>query len=261
MKFYWLKMDKNFFQQHDVRMIESMPNGKEMILFYIKLLAESVSHEGDLRFSDDIAYDNEMLAGITNTDISIVEQAMKLLVKLKLVEIKEDMTITMKEVATMTGCETDWARKKRQYREGHPEDNVLENEDKVEDNVRQSPIRDKSIDIRYKEKEIQKKKKADEVLEYFNRVCGTKYRSDKQKEYITARLDEGFTVEDFKKVVDRKYSKWHDDPKMAEYLRPETLFCKKHFESYLNEKDAKPKKFTNIEQHDYDFEAIARLST
>jgi len=264
MKYFWLKLDKNFFQQHDVRLIESMPNGKELLLFYIKLLAESVPHEGNLRFSDDVAYDNEVLAGITNTDISIVEQAMKLFEKFKLVEIKEDDTINMTQVAEMTGSVTDWAEKKRRYREqqrtqeGHAED-------KEEDTARTCPIRDKSIEIRYKEKEIIKKEKnektekADEVMNYFNAKMGTRYRN---RDMIKARLNEGFTVEDFKTVIDKKYNKWHDDPRMCQYLRPETLFCKTHFESYLNEVDAKPKtKFGNIETHDYNFSELERILT
>lgn len=254
MKYYWLKLDKNFFQQHDVRMIESMPDGKEMILFYIKLLAESVSHDGDLRFSDDIAYDNQMLAGITNTDISIVEKAMALFQKLKLVEVKEDETITMTEVAEMTGSETDWAKKKRDYRERHPEDNVHKKSGQEEDKVGQSPIRDKRQEIRDKNnKDILCREKADEVIAYLNNKLGSRYRS---RDLIKARLNEGYSVEDFKTVIDKKYKQWHDDPKMCPYLRPETLFCKSHFESYLNE-IVKSKQ--GFEQADYDFKELERV--
>ena len=49
---------------------------------------------------------------------------------------------------------------------------------------------------------------------------------------ITARLNDGFTLEDFKAVIDYKAKQWKDDPKMADYLRPETLFGNK-FEGYL----------------------------
>jgi hypothetical protein len=46
-------------------------------------------------------------------------------------------------------------------------------------------------------------------------------------------LSEGFTVDDFKRVIDHKTAQWLNDPKMTEYLRPETLFCAKKFEGYL----------------------------
>ena len=44
-KFYWLKLDKDFFKRHDIKIIESMPNGKDYILFYLKLLCESLDHD------------------------------------------------------------------------------------------------------------------------------------------------------------------------------------------------------------------------
>lgn len=49
---------------------------------------------------------------------------------------------------------------------------------------------------------------------------------------ITARIKEKYTLEDFKKVIDSKCSTWLNDPKMVEYLRPETLFGSK-FDGYL----------------------------
>lgn len=65
--FYWLKLKRDFFKRHDIQIIESMPNGKDYILFYLKLLCESVDHEGNLRFSDQIPYNEQMLSTITNT--------------------------------------------------------------------------------------------------------------------------------------------------------------------------------------------------
>ena len=47
-------------------------------------------------------------------------------------------------------------------------------------------------------------------------------------------MTEKYTIEDFKKVIDIKVSKWLNNPEMADYLRPDTLFGTK-FESYLNE--------------------------
>ena len=45
-KYYWLKLKKDFFKRHDIQIIENMPNGKDYVLFYLKLLVESVDHEG-----------------------------------------------------------------------------------------------------------------------------------------------------------------------------------------------------------------------
>lgn len=76
------------------------------------------------------------------------------------------------------------------------------------------------------------------VIEYLNLKANTKYKftTKKTQSLIKARLDEGFTEEDFKKVIDKKVNGWINDSVMNKYLRPETLFGTK-FEAYLNEKD------------------------
>ena len=75
-----------------------------------------------------------------------------------------------------------------------------------------------------------------EIIDYLNYVCNTKYKHTTKTtcETIKARLKEGFTVDDFKTVIDKKYNEWGYDPKMSIYLRPQTLFGTK-FESYLNQ--------------------------
>jgi len=75
----------------------------------------------------------------------------------------------------------------------------------------------------------------EEIINYLNAQTGKQYKinSKKTKELITARMNEGFTVDDFKSVIDNQTVKWKNDAKMCEYLRPETLFGTK-FESYLN---------------------------
>ena len=152
-KFYWLKLDRRFFKQHEIVVIEGMPNGKDYILFYLKLLCESVSHEGNLRFSEEIPYDEAMLATITNTNIDIVRAAVQIFTKLHMMEILDDGTYFMSKVQGMIGSETDWAKKKREYRERQKElaligqctDNVLPLSDKSKE------IRDKSSDTKKRE--------------------------------------------------------------------------------------------------------------
>ena len=118
-KFYWLKLKRDFFKRHDIRIIEEMPNGKEYVLFYLKLLLESIDHEGSLRFSDTIPYNEQMLSVITNTNIDIVRSAMKLFMELRLIEIFDDQTIYMDEVEKMIGSATDndGANRVRRFRE------------------------------------------------------------------------------------------------------------------------------------------------
>jgi len=75
-----------------------------------------------------------------------------------------------------------------------------------------------------------------EVIDYLNNKLGTRYKytSAKTAPHIKARVNEGFTVDDFKVVIDKKISGWRGT-EWEKYLRPETLFGTK-FEGYLNEK-------------------------
>jgi len=116
-RYFWLKLDRNFFKRHDIKIIESRQNGKDHILFYLKLLVESIDHEGELRFNDTVPYDAEMLATITNTNIDTVKQAIQLFTKLKMMEIFDDGTIYMNEVVKMIGTETASTQRSRKHRE------------------------------------------------------------------------------------------------------------------------------------------------
>lgn len=116
-KYYWLKLKDDFFKRHDVKIIESMDNGKEYILFYLKLLVESISHEGRLRFSDTIPYSEKMLATITDTNIDIVRTALQVFRELNLVEVLDDKTLYMSEVTRMIGSESASAERMRRSRE------------------------------------------------------------------------------------------------------------------------------------------------
>jgi uncharacterized phage protein (TIGR02220 family) len=75
-----------------------------------------------------------------------------------------------------------------------------------------------------------------EIIEYLNTEAGKNFRINSKSTIkdIKARLNEGFSLEDFKKVINTKCHKWKNT-EYDIYLRPETLFGTK-FESYLNEK-------------------------
>ena len=75
-----------------------------------------------------------------------------------------------------------------------------------------------------------------EIIEYLNEKTGRQYKHSAKlnQRVIKARMNEGYTLEDFKTVIDKKSVEWNDDVKMKEYLRPETLFGTK-FDRYLNE--------------------------
>lgn len=97
-----------------------------------------------------------------------------------------------------------------------------------------------------------------EIVEYLNSAIGSHYKPsvEKTRTFIRARLREGFTVEDFKTVIDKKARAWLGNREMQKFLRPETLFGTK-FEGYLNEQEAY--KFVGNKQES-SFERIQRLA-
>lgn len=210
-KFYWLKLKKDFFKRHDIQIIESMPNGKDYVLFYLKLMCESIDHEGNLRFSDTIPYNEQMLSTITNTNIDVVRSALKLLQELNMIEILDDHTIYMNEVDKLIGSavDNDNANRQRRFRERQKENLLAERYESVtKDNE------SKSIDIenREKDKDIDienvnsgKKRKVfvpptyKEVLEY----AKEKGREDLAKEFF-----EYFTVGDWVDSKGNKVKNW-----------------------------------------------------
>ena len=161
-KYYWLKLPKDFFKRHDITYIKSLPDGHKIALFYLELMAESVDHDGELRFSESIPYSNSMLASVTNTAADVVETSMDVLKDLGLVDVKEDGTIVLPKVVKMIGSasDTDGARRVRRYREKQqslqnvtpPLQNVTDTVTK--DNESKSKRKSKSID---KEKSIKEK--------------------------------------------------------------------------------------------------------
>ena len=124
-RFYWLKLRRDFFKRHDIKILESMPQGKEYVLFYIKLLAESVDHGGELRFNETIPYTADMLAAVTDTNTEVVDKALDNLKTLGLLVVADDGTMSLPyAVKLIDSCaDNDNARRQARYRERHKADN------------------------------------------------------------------------------------------------------------------------------------------
>lgn len=120
-RFYWLKLRRDFFKRHDVSIIEDMDNGKDYLIFYLKLLCESIDHDGNLRFSNEIPYTDKMLASVTKTNVDIVRSALKIFTELDMIEVREDKTIYMTELPKMLGSEAASTIRSRECRDRQKE--------------------------------------------------------------------------------------------------------------------------------------------
>ena len=112
-------------------------------------------------------------------------------------------------------------------------ENANENEN---DNEVSSPVSSNDTSDDTLDKKIDKAVYAD-VIAYLNEKAGTNYRasSEARNKLIRARLAEGYTLEDFKAVIDTKCAEWLGT-EYAKFLRPSTLFQNSKFEGYLNQK-------------------------
>lgn len=155
---------------------------------------------------------------------STVWDYMKLMEKMKIISIKSN---TKFSVITL--------EKWRIYQVG---DNTFNNQyDNIYNN--KSTSNQQQIDTNNKDNNLNNERNKEiysRIIDRLNQSANKNYRSNTSKtiQLIEARLKEGFTEEDFYKVINNKCDEWLSDNYMNKYLRPETLFGSK-FENYLNQ--------------------------
>ena len=95
------------------------------------------------------------------------------------------------------------------------------------------------------------------IIDYLNERVGTHYTYHNKSinGLINARLSEGFTIDDFKTVVDNKVAEW-TGTEWAKFLRPKTLFAPSHFEEYLNQSPQPASYLDTIDWGRYELEPM-----
>ena len=116
-KYYYLKLKEDFFDNEDIKIIESMENGYLYSNILLKMYLKSLKNNGELIFKDFIPYDTKMLATITGHNIDVVEKALKLFKSLGFIDVLDNGAIFMLDVQTMIGKISDEGIRKKEYRE------------------------------------------------------------------------------------------------------------------------------------------------
>lgn len=247
-KYYYLKIKENFFDSEEMKLLESMDNGYLYSNILMKMYLLSLKNGGKLMYKDKIPYNSKMLSTILNHNVDILEKAIKIFQELNLIEILDSGAIFMLDIQNYIGKSSDEADRKREYRNRIEETKKIEM-DKCLDisQTNCSNIKDKDKD---KDKDINNNMscKIEEIINYLNKpdtnepIRSFRKTSNNTRSIINARLKEGFTVDDFKDVIFYKYNQWVKKPVKFQngvmsdtYYRPETLFCSKNFENYLQE--------------------------
>ncbi len=156
-KYWFLKLPKDFFKRHDVMVLKSQPNGSLLVVLYLELLCESITHDGELRFNEETPYDEKMLATIFGISQKVLKKNLEILKNFGLFFVKNDGTIVMTEVHKMIGVESGKARRSREYREKMKEGGAQTSPKRAQNEPDSSPFRasfepDLSPELRYKSK-------------------------------------------------------------------------------------------------------------
>lgn len=128
-RYYWLKLEKDFFNRPDIKIIESQADGVLYSYFYLKLLLQSVETQGILKYNN-IPLDVDALSKITGTSPSVVKSAIDIFLKMNMLQILEDGSLFISEVALLLGSETEDARRKREKKK---EIKLIENKETKEE--------------------------------------------------------------------------------------------------------------------------------
>lgn len=232
----WFKLNMDIFGNRKIKFLRRLPDGDSVALFWIVLLAEArrCNSDGKIFLTESIPYTPDMLAEDFCFEKNTVELALDTFEQL-------DMTYIDNGFITITGWEDHQnaeglarIREQTRKRVAKHRESKKDSQCSVTGNVTVTQCNATEED---KDKDIEEDIEVYiSIVDYLNQRAGTKYRcsSKKTKSCIHARLQEGFTIDDFKTVIDKKADEWMGTD-YEQYLRPETLFGTK-FESYLNAK-------------------------
>jgi len=236
----WIKLSTNMFEDEKIRLIEQMPDADTILIIWVKLLAQAgkTNASGYIYLSENIPYTDEMLATIFNRPISTVRLALETFKQFGMIEIDENSFISIanwEKHQNVEGMERIRNQTRERVRKHREKKKIKQKEDvtlpETLPNATEEELElEEELDI---EKEVIPYV---EIINYLNDAAGKNYRSStrKTKDLIKARWNEGFTVDDFKKVINTKNAEWKNDEKMSKFIRPNTLFGTK-FEDYLNQ--------------------------
>lgn len=118
-RYYWLKLNENFFEDDTITWIEEQENGKDYIVFYLKLCLRSLTDDGYLiRYVGEklIPYDVRALSKLTNTDYDTVKVAMNLFLEVGIISQLDSGELYLNQINEMIGSETESAKRVRKHR-------------------------------------------------------------------------------------------------------------------------------------------------
>jgi predicted phage replisome organizer/uncharacterized phage protein (TIGR02220 family) len=226
------------FDDEKIRLIQAVPESDAILVIWIRLLvlAGKTNDDGLIYIQRNMPYSEEMLATLFGKNVNTVRLALTTLASFNMIDLSNDGLIAIsnwEKHQNVEGMEKvreqNRLRAKKHY-EKKKNSNVSLTLDITQPNATDI---DKELD---KERDIDKEKiPYSDIIKYLNEATSKSFKvTQKWKDLIKARWNEGQRLDDFKKVIDVKTNQWLNNQEMNKYLRPATLFGNK-FDDYLNE--------------------------
>ena len=228
----WISIATDIFNNEKILAIESLPDGASIELVWFKLLclAGTCNENGFLMINQNVPYTDQMMAKYFRIDIGIVQRALEIFEQMNMVEIINDIYMVSNWFKYQNSSELERIRENNRERQQRYRDRQKALLDKKRNVTRDATNNEfcSICNMSYVDVYIT-------VINYLNTRTNSnyKYTTKKNQTLIHARTEEGFTIDDFKTVIDKKAEEWLGTD-MERYLRPETLFGTK-FEGYLNQ--------------------------
>lgn len=237
----WIKITTDMFDNRKIKHLRRLPDGNSIVLIWVMLLtlAGRCNSGGMIFLTENIPYTPKMLADELDFEESTVQLALNALEQLGMIQTSGDGFLAVtgwEEHQNIAGMEKIRESKRLAQARWRAKQAAIAEKSTVDSTVDSTEIESNNAD-----KDIDKEKEEDKeiyikVIQHLNEKAGTRYKpsSSKTKTCIHARLAEGFTLDDFYTVIDKKCTEWIGTD-WEKFLRPETLFGTK-FEGYLNSK-------------------------
>jgi len=203
---------------------------------WVDLLSLASKDNGHIRANEETPYPLQQLAGMLIIPEKELASAIdKFIEKTKLTKMKDGtLYVTKWDKYQFSRTTRFYAEKGRGEQKGSHSEQESKEYSILNNSTLNNNKLENNIELR------------NQIIDYFNETTNQKrsYTCDGTNKLINGRLNEGRTIDDFKHVIDTKYTQWKNDKKMSQFIRPSTLFRPENFENYLNEPYENPKKKT-----------------
>ena len=224
----------SFYERDDIKRIDKMEHAGDILNLYDKLIFYTMNRDGLLVHKFKNNYENysaEEIAEDFNYSVELVKEALEILLKLNTIELTDEGFYFFPDSleytkSTTVGAESKKEQRNKQKLENSIKESVeLENEkvdkcpeyihintkEEIQEDTKKEKDKnikkEKEIDVNTKEQLYNKyNKEINDIIYYLNNETNKKFttESDFVKDLIVDRLEENYTIDDFKSVIDHK---------------------------------------------------------